>query len=66
MATPILRAEAADAPPASTEPTSAIGPAYAASGSASPDIDEIVERALEKLGRMLAIEGERRGVSPWR
>ena len=31
----------------------------------SPSADDVVERALRRLGRQLAVEAERRGINPW-
>lgn len=38
----------------------------AATRPAAPDLDEIVERVVERLSRQVAIEAERRGVATWR
>ena len=65
--TPVYRAEAAQAPTAASAGSTAAVPAVSAPAGAPPagpgavDLDELAERTLRKLVRMLAIEKERRG-----
>jgi hypothetical protein len=59
----IQRLEAGEQEP--PEAKAAEGKAAGGASGGGADIDEIVDRALEKLARMLEIENERRGASPW-